>query len=144
MWNLRDKYAIVGIGQTEYSKFSNRTVLDLASEACLNATRDAGMSLNEIDGIISFNFNDSVPAISVATNLGIPKAMHAVDYAGGGNAANLIVLAATAAIEAGLAKNILVYRAMNGRSGFRLGGGREMSARGITQYTAPFGWITYP
>ncbi|MFX8039863.1 thiolase family protein, partial [Acinetobacter baumannii] len=26
----------------------------------------------------------------------------------------------------------------------RLGGGREFSAQGITQYTAPFGWITYP
>ncbi len=33
---------------------------------------------------------------------------------------------------------------MNGRSGFRLGGGRDMSAQGITQFTAPFGWITYP
>ena len=59
MWNLRDKYAIVGIGQTEYSKFSNRTVLDLASEACLNASRDAGMSLNEIDGITSRSFKTS-------------------------------------------------------------------------------------
>lgn len=144
MWKLRDKYAIAGIGQTAYSKCSGRTVLDLASEACLNAANDAGMPLSEIDGIISFNFNDSVPAIAVATSLGIPHAMHAVDYASGGNAANLIVLAATAAIEAGLAKNVLVYRAMNGRSGFRLGGGRDMNARGITQYTAPFGWITYP
>lgn len=121
-----------------------RTVLDLASEACLKAANDAGVPLDEIDGIISFNFNDSVPAIAVASSLGIPNAMHAVDYAAGGNGANLIVLAATAAIEAGLAKNVLVYRAMNGRSGFRLGGGRDMNARGITQYTAPFGWITYP
>jgi len=55
-----------------------------------------------------------------------------------------LVLTAIAAIEAGLAKNVLCYRAMNGRSGFRLGGGRELAAHGITQYTAPFGWITYP
>lgn len=144
MWNLRDKCAISGIGQTTYTKASGRTVLDLASEACLKAANDAGVPLDEIDGIISFNFNDSVPAIAVASSLGIPHAMHAVDYAAGGNGANLIVLAATAAIEAGLAKNVLVYRAMNGRSGFRLGGGRDMNARGITQYTAPFGWITYP
>ena len=144
MWNLRDKCAIAGIGQTEYSRASGRTVLDLASEACLKAAQDAGVALADIDGIISFNFNDSVPAIAVASSLGIPHAMHAVDYAAGGNGANLIVLAATAAIEAGLAKNVLVYRAMNGRSGFRLGGGRDMNARGVTQYTAPFGWITYP
>src|SRR5258708_2778954 len=27
---------------------------------------------------------------------------------------------------------------------FRLGGRRDLSAYGITQFTAPFGWITYP
>ena len=47
-------------------------------------------------------------------------------------------------INAGLAKNVLCFRAMNGRSGFRLGGGRQLAAHGVTQYTAPFGWITYP
>lgn len=144
MFALRDKYAIAGTGQTAYSKNSGTTVLNLAAEACLKAADDAGVPIAEVDGIISYNFNDSVPAIAVATELGIPAVGYAVDYASGGNAANLITLAATAAIEAGLAKNVLCYRAMNGRSGFRLGGGREFTARGITQYTAPFGWITYP
>lgn len=144
MFKLRDKYAIVGIGYTDYSKNSGTTVLNLATEACLNAINDAGLAVGQVDGIISYHFNDSVPAIGVATALGIPQAGYAVDYAGGGNAANLITLSATAAIEAGLADTVVCYRAMNGRSGFRLGGGREFSARGITQYTAPFGWITYP
>lgn len=143
-FSLRDKYCIVGIGETDYSKKSGRTVLDLASEACKKAIDDAGVKRSDIDGIVSFNFNDSVPATSVATALGIPQALYAVDYAGGGNAANLIVLAAVAALEAGLATHVVCYRAMNGRSGFRLGGGREMKAAGVTQYTAPFGWITYP
>lgn len=143
-FSLRDKYCIVGIGETDYSKKSGRTVLDLASEACKKAIDDAGVKRSDIDGIVSFNFNDSVPAISVATALGIPQAMYAVDYASGGNAANLIILAAVAALEAGLATHVVCYRAMNGRSGFRLGGGREMKAAGITQHTAPYGWITYP
>ncbi len=144
MWSLRDRYCIVGIGQTEYSKASGRTVLDLAGAACLAALDDAGVAAAEVDGIVSFNFNDSVPGIAVATQLGIPAVRYAVDTAGGGNAANLIILQAVAAIEAGLAETVLCYRAMNGRSGFRLGGGRDMAAHGITQYTAPFGWITYP
>ena len=144
MWNLRDQYCIAGIGSTEFSKASGRTVLDLASSACLAALDDAGVSPDDVDGIVSFHFNDSVPAIAVATQLGVPAVRYAVDTAGGGNAANLIVLQAVAAIEAGLAETVLCYRAMNGRSGFRLGGGRDMSAHGITQYTAPFGWITYP
>jgi acetyl-CoA acetyltransferase len=144
MWKLRDKYCIAGIGNTAFSKKSERTVLDIATEACLGAARDSGMALHDIDGIVSFNFGDSVPAIAVATELGLPAARYAIDISGGGNAAALIVLQAAAAIEAGLATNVLCFRAMNGRSGFRLGGGRELSAHGVTQYTAPFGWITYP
>ena len=144
MFALRDKYSIAGIGWTEFSKKSGRTVRSLASEACIKATADAGLKISDIDGIVSYNFNDSAPAIAVATEIGVPQAGYAVDFLSGGNAANLIILSAIAAIEAGLAKTVLCYRAMNGRSGFRLGGGRDMSAYNITQYTAPFGWITYP
>jgi len=144
VFQLRDKYCIVGIGETDYTRQSGRTVLDLATEACAKAIADAGLRREQVDGIVSFHFNDSVPATAVATGLGIPRAMYAVDFAGGGNAANLIVLSAIAALEAGLASHVVCYRAMNGRSGFRLGGGREMRAAGMTQYTAPFGWITYP
>jgi acetyl-CoA acetyltransferase len=144
MWALRDKYAIAGIGYTDFTRNSGRTVRSLASEACIKACADAGVDIKDIDGIISFNFNDSAPAMGVATEMGIPQANYAVDFQSGGNAANLITLTATAAIEAGLAKNVLCYRAMNGRSGFRLGGGRDMNAYGVTQYTAPYGWISYP
>jgi len=144
MWNLRDKYAIAGIGCTAYTAKSGRTVLSLAVEACRKAVDDAGLAMAEVDGVVSFNFGDSVPSIAVATGLGLPSARYAVEFSSGGNAANLIVQAAAAAIEAGLAKNVLCFRAMNGRSGFRLGGGRELNSRGITQFTAPFGWITYP
>ena len=144
MYKLRDKYAIAGIGWTDYSKNSGRTVRSLASEACLKAIDDSGLNVKDIDGFVSFNFNDSVPAIAVATEIGVPAARYAMDFLSGGNAANMIILTAAAAIEAGLAENVLCYRAMNGRSGFRLGGGRDLSAYGITQFTAPFGWITYP
>lgn len=144
MWTLRDKYAIAGIGYTDYTKASGRPVRSLASEACLKAVADAGLRIEDVDGMVSFNLNDSVPGIAVATELGIPRMNFAVDLLMGGNAADLIVLQAAAAIEAGLARNVLCFRAMNGRSGHRLGGAEKFEAHGITQYTAPFGWITYP
>lgn len=144
MWHLRDKYAIAGIGYTDFTSNSGTTVLNLALQACRNAVLDAGMDRDEVDGVVSFNFGDSVPSIAVATGLGLPAARYAVEFSSGGNAANLIVQTAAAAIEAGLAENVLCFRAMNGRSGFRLGGGRDLNSRGVTQYTAPFGWITYP
>lgn len=144
MFKLRDKYAIVGIGNTDYTKASGRTVRSLATEASVRAIHDAGLEVADIDGMISFNFNDSAPAMGVATEMGIEDIGYAVDYAAGGNGANLITLAACAAIEAGLAETVVCFRAMNGRSGFRLGGGRDMAAYGVTQFTAPLGWITYP
>jgi len=144
MWNLSDQFAIAGIGYTSYTKKSGRTVLELASEACLKACQDAGVSPDDVDGIISFNFNDSVPSMSVATALGMKNPQYVVEFSSGGNAANLIIQTATAVIKAGLAKNVLCFRAMNGRSGFRLGGSRDLSAYNVTQFTAPFGWITYP
>ncbi len=144
MWNLRDQCAIAGIGCTAYSKNSGVTVLELATEACRKACDDAGIALDDVDGVISFNFGDSVPSMAVATALGLTDPQYVVEFASGGNAANLITLTATAVINAGLAKNVLCFRAMNGRSGFRLGGGRQLAAHGVTQFTAPYGWITYP
>ena len=144
MWSLKDKYAIAGIGYTEFSKNSGVTVGELATRACLKAIQDAGLTPEDVDGIVSYNFNDSIPGMQVATALGMKNPGYVVDFLSGGNAANLITLTATAAIESGLAKNVLCFRAMNGRSGFRLGGARELNVRGITQFTAPFGWITYP
>ena len=144
MWRLRDKYAIAGVGYSKYSAASGTTVLNLALEACSMAAADAGADITGVDGIVSFHFGDSVPSIAVATGLGLPAVRYAVEFSSGGNAANLIVQTAAAAIEAGLATQVLCFRSMNGRSGFRLGGGRELGSRGITQYTAPFGWITYP
>jgi len=145
MWNLTDQFAIAGIGHTSYTKRSGRTVQELATEACLKACNDAGISPDEVDGIISYNFaGDSAPSMAVATALGLKDPQYVVEFSSGGNAANLIVLSATAALKAGLAKNVLCFRAMNGRSGFRLGGSRDLSAYNITQFTAPYGWITYP
>ena len=144
MLNIRDKCAIAGVGYTKYSKASGVTVLELATDACRRAAADAGMPPDEIDGIVSFHFVDSVPSMAVATALGLADPQYVVEFSSGGNAANLVTLTAAAVISAGLAKNVLCFRAMNGRSGFRLGGGRQLAAHGVTQYPAPFGWITYP
>jgi len=145
MWTLKDQYAIAGIGYTDFSKNSGRTVRRLASEACLAAVGDAGLDLSQVDGFCSFNMGDSVQGIAVATELGIPNLKWSVDLYAGGNAANLIVSNAAAAIHAGMATHVLCFRAMNGRSGYRFGGGGNAArAAGITQYTAPFGLMTYP
>ena len=46
--------AIVGIGQTEFSKHSGRSELQLAGEAVTAAVADAGLTPRDIDGAVTF------------------------------------------------------------------------------------------
>ena len=116
----RDKCAISGIGTTDYSRGSGRTDLTLATQASLAAIADAGLGVGDIDGIVSCDMNH------VRTNdLIDTMRMDNVEYWGevgpGGVAPAGMVGQAVAAIRAGLATNVLVYRALNGRSGVRFG-----------------------
>ena len=71
MSHLRDKYCIVGIGETEYSKNSGRTTRAMAVEAVRKAILDAGLTAADVDGMLSYQNNDSTPAPWVAPDLGI-------------------------------------------------------------------------
>ena len=42
--SLRDKYCIVGVGETEYSRGSGRTTRAMAAEAIRKAMDDAGLA----------------------------------------------------------------------------------------------------
>ena len=57
--SLSDQAAIVGIGQTEFSKNSGRSELQLAAEASLAAIRDAGLDPSDIDGMATFTLDSS-------------------------------------------------------------------------------------
>src|SRR6267154_199273 len=69
-----------GVSYTPFTKESDRSVLDLAAEACSSALDDAGMAASEVDGIASFMvMHDSVPGQAVATCLAIPELKVALD-----------------------------------------------------------------
>jgi acetyl-CoA acetyltransferase len=114
--------AIAGIGWTEYSRGSGRSVESLALEACSNAIADAGLDPSKVDGLVSFSLGDSVPTSVVATDLGLSKLDHYADFAAGGFMACGIVLEAAMAVATGQADYVVVYRALNGASGQRYGG----------------------
>ena len=52
--NLKDKYAIVGIGYTPQGRIPGRTSLSFHLEACVNAIADAGLRREDIDGLICY------------------------------------------------------------------------------------------
>jgi acetyl-CoA acetyltransferase len=136
------KAAIAGVGYAGFSKASGRSVLALAEEANRAAAADAGLPLAEVDGIVSFSLmHDSVPCQAVATALALPELRIALDTDLGGQAPCYLVGLAAMAIETGRARNVLVFRAMNGRSGSRVG---TMQFAGMgAQYRYPIGYDAY-
>ena len=72
---LKDEAAIVGIGETEYSKNSGRSELALASEACRAAIKDAGLTPADIDGMTTFTM-DTSDEIEVARAVGAVSYTH--------------------------------------------------------------------
>jgi acetyl-CoA acetyltransferase len=134
--------AIVGVGYTALSRQSGRSLLSLAREAGQAALDDAGIDASEVDGLASFMvMHDSVPCQAVATCLNLPELRFVVDADLGGQAPCYLVMLAAMAVESGRAKNVLVYRAMNGRSGARVGA-MEFYGMGA-QFRYPIGYDAY-
>ena len=119
--SLRNRAAIVGIGQTEFSKASGRSELQLACEATRAALDDAGLRPQDVDGLVTFTM-DSSEEIDVGRNLGIPALNLFTRIPYGGGAACGVVMQAAMAVATGVADVVVCYRAFNERSGMRFGG----------------------
>jgi acetyl-CoA acetyltransferase len=112
--------AIAGIGHTEYSKASGRSELQLAAECAKAACDDAGISPHDIDGMITFTLDNS-DEVMLGRCLGVKDLAYTTRIPGGGAAAAATVYQAMAMVNAGLCKNVLIWRAMNERSQYRFG-----------------------
>jgi acetyl-CoA acetyltransferase len=136
--SLHHQAAIVGIGQTEFSKESGRSELQLACEAARAALDDAGLSPRDVDGLVTFSMDSSEEA-EVARNLGIPKLTMFARVPYGGGAACGVVMQAGMAVATGAADVVVCYRAMNERSGMRFGGSAMMGAAMLPPFLDMYG-----
>ena len=144
----RDRCAIVGAGTTAFSRESGRSVLSLATEASLAAIADAGLVPDDIDGIVRCDF-DVVAHNDLAHSLNLPNLSYWGASGPGGSAPAGMMAQAIGAILSGQATTVLVYRSMNGRSGFRLGKGRLQAQTGTVggngsyeEFFVPYGLVS--
>ena len=117
------KAAIVGIGATEFSKDSGRTEMRLALEAVKAALDDCGLKGSDIDGMASFSMDNNWENEILRQVGGKELKFFARTEFGGGAAVGPFVHAAMA-IASGLCEVVVVYRALNERSGLRFGSGQ--------------------
>ena len=135
--------AIAGVGETDYSRASGRTELALALEAIGRALADAGIERREVDGLMKWRVDTSAEA-DIAANLGLPDLAWWGEISQAGNVGAALVAHAAAAIHAGLANVVVIYRGVNGRSGRRYGRGDVTGQGGQAggAFTEPFGLLT--
>ncbi|GAA3445010.1 thiolase C-terminal domain-containing protein [Planomonospora venezuelensis] len=133
---MRDRAAVAGIGMTALTRSSGRTELELAVEASRAACADAGVEPGEVDAVLSYHLNDSAPVVQVAAALRIEPLGWHNDITGGGTQAASILGDAAMLVASGLARTVLVYRALNGRSGTRM---NTVSTGPQERFTRPYG-----
>ncbi len=142
---LKDEAAIVGIGQTEFSKNSGRSELQLACEAVKAALEDAGVRPSDVDGLVTFTM-DTNDEVEVAQSVGLGDLSFYSRIPYGGGAAIGVIQQAVMAVATGVAKTVVVYRAFNERSGHRysVGIGQGIVTADLIHWSwyLPFGLLT--
>jgi acetyl-CoA acetyltransferase len=109
---------IVGVGNTEFSRDSGRSVNRLAFDAIKAAASDAGIDPRMIDGIVPFMHGPSAEDVMVMFGLGDVR-FTSVPHLGGAGSVAAVRIAALA-IETGQADYVVAFVARNGRSGARV------------------------
>jgi len=112
---MKDAAAIVGIAESEYTKWGKLarcTEYQLALETILRAVDDAGLTIADVDGFASFS-NDRNEFCFVATDLGVPVVRYAgMTWIVGGGGACAAVGDAAMAIATRTAHCVVVYRSI--------------------------------
>jgi acetyl-CoA acetyltransferase len=138
---LKDRTAVVGIGQTEFSKDSGRSELQLASEAVRAALDDAGLAPADVDGLVTFTL-DVNDELMLMRSVGIKEVTWTSRTPFGGGGASATVEHAAAAVASGAADVVVIYRAFNERSGHRFGQPNPGGGTAGTNWYRPYGLDT--
>ncbi|WP_288587635.1 acetyl-CoA acetyltransferase [uncultured Methylobacterium sp.] len=130
---LRGRAAVVGIGTAGLGEAPGRSSIELLGEAALAALADAGLRLDEVDGIFAATGVHGLPALSAAEYLGIrPRVIEGTNV--GGSSFEIHLLQAALALDAGLCDVALIAYGSNQRTA----GGRLVSMSEPQWHEAPY------
>ncbi|WP_419825765.1 lipid-transfer protein [Sphingomonas sp.] len=139
MTNFVGRTAIAGVGATAFSKNSGVSELQLVIEAIMAAVADAGLELDEVDGLVTFDLETNTQ-IEVAHALGLKDVRFFSVTPFGGGGACAVVMHAALAVASGVAETVVCYRAFNERSGQRFGTGQTLPPPGPHPSSKEVSW----
>ncbi len=99
--------AIVGIGQTRFTRGTDASTLGLHLEASLEAIQDAGLNVADIDGFMPNELAGTI-AEDFILNLGLDRLSFSATIRTGGASLVSAIQAAALAIHGGVATNVLL------------------------------------
>lgn len=137
---LKDKTAIVGIGQTKFAKHLEPSEKALACEAIGAALDDAGIHPSEVDALSSFTM-ENTDQVEIAKNIGAGDItfFSEVGFGGGGGCATVGHIAM--AVATGQANVGVAWRSRKRGSGPRPWTNTEVQLPTPGQWTRPFGLL---
>lgn len=138
---LRNRTAVVGIGQTSFGKGLPDTELSLACQAISAALDDAGVAPHEVDGLASFTMELN-REVDVAKNVGLGDITFFSQVGYGGGAACGVVGQAAMAVASGQCEVAVAWRARK-RAAKASRPWAQQAARveGAGMWTRPFGLL---
>ncbi len=134
--------AVAGVYQTEQGDLSARDQLDIWWECAAGACADAGITLNDVDGLVG----DGPPGVGLreggtpgglADVLGHPIRFHAAARVGAASTAAGLNLAAYA-VAAGLARAVLIVNAVAGRGEGYTSSDRNEAVATMAKLSGPY------
>ena len=107
---LKDRTAIVGIGQTAFGKGLEDSELSLACQAVSMALDDCGIAPSEVDGLASFTMEPN-REVEVARSVGLGDITWFSQVGYGGGAGCGVITQAAMAVATGQAEVVVAWRA---------------------------------
>jgi len=138
---IKDRTAIVGIGQTAFGKGLADSELSLACQAISMAIDDAGLRPADVDGLVMFSMENG-REVEVARNVGLGAITYFGEIGYGGGAGCATVGHAAMAVATGQCRVAVAWRARK-RSAKGSRPWAQVSQRlgGYQQWTRPFGLL---
>ena len=150
MSRIRNQVAIVGVGYSDLAPHADKSLGALAIDACRTAISDAGLSVDDIDGISNYpnasriggGEQDGIDIVSVkyiAQALALKQLSWSCSITTGTIVASLVH--AVNAVASGACDTVLVWRGMFSPPG-KFGSFRSTHVSGDAQFSAPYGFAS--
>lgn len=140
--SLKNKVAIVGVGESDIGRMPNMTGLGLNAQAAKRALDDAGLKVSDIDGVLTaYSFTEPYFMLGsvICEYLGIKPRFNASVISGGASPAIMLKHAAEA-IASGQAETILICAGENRATGLtRDAAVASLLAVGHPYFEQPYG-----